>query len=388
MTDPNEAYLASQLMQRNLPVTYHTLSRAQNIHVNEAKLHLYDFYVKNKSKVQAKFVIIGKSIGTGELIKLSNDVESDTAKFASISTVHIYSLIPQTLTDADLASEELKFPSNLSNLDDYQRCGMIQGPPIVKRDEISLAPMKTLKSAAKVAVKSDVKPKEEKTKSAGLTSKYTSRKGERANTAQPTSTKRQATEPAAPKYEYKSRKSANKERVVVSHTEDEPVEVVDTPSAPKGDTDLATMFDDDWSDFGDDDNKEDKAQENEDENDQIIEVDENDKVIETIEGNDNDLKLIILEKETSKTPEPTKESDEALFVDDVEEEAIKTTVDDDGYFTSVRKPDAPVKPAPRPAPKKATRPDANIGKSAPKSKNTKATGKKQATLASFFGNKP
>ncbi|EGW35313.1 uncharacterized protein SPAPADRAFT_58535, partial [Spathaspora passalidarum NRRL Y-27907] len=128
-------YLANELFENSKPVTYHKFSRQVNIPMEKAKTWLFEYYEKNKDKLAATFLISGATT-TGRSIRLSKDesnLDDDVKKFTSISTIHVYSVSQRKLnfSNSDLALEESRFPSHISNLEQYEKNGIIKGPKIV-----------------------------------------------------------------------------------------------------------------------------------------------------------------------------------------------------------------------------------------------------------------
>lgn len=63
MAQPHRSYLASQILSAHQTVSYRTLSRALQVHVNAAKRMLYDFYTYENAKktgsVHATYLLAG-----------------------------------------------------------------------------------------------------------------------------------------------------------------------------------------------------------------------------------------------------------------------------------------------------------------------------------------
>ncbi|KAK6454115.1 DNA polymerase subunit Cdc27 [Scheffersomyces xylosifermentans] len=387
-------YLATQIIKEEKPVTLQSFSRELDVHVHHSKEVLLEYYQKNKDKVTASFIITGKS-SKGIVVKLSHsesDLEQDLANFTEIHTIHVYCLHLKkiSLTNSELAFEELKHPVDASRREEYFKNGLIKGPvvkavklqpgaqPIAKRD----APARTSTKAATPPV--EAKP----VKSAGLTSSYVSRKQNndkgtgkvntlsnytsRKGEAKTIPTKR-ASEESSTGYQYKSRKQdakQPKERIIVSNSNDieEDFEMEDEDSVPakpikSNSTDLEKLFDDD--NFSD------------------IDVDEKEKTEEPA--------TVIEEQSTKETKESEDVSSKAISEEPVqtitetaseepEEETIQE-IDEDGYITTIKKSNAPPKPS-RPAAR--AKPAAET-KVAPKKKTDGK--KKQSSLMNFFPKK-
>ncbi|KAK6198732.1 DNA polymerase subunit Cdc27 [Scheffersomyces amazonensis] len=294
-------YLASEIFQNGRVVTYKTLSRALNIHINQSKLSLSEFYEKNKSKLLAKFIITGAN-DDGPLIKLTDSddqsLKTNLDLFTNkVNTIQIYSVSNKdtVIDNEQIVDHQLKFPIDSNKLDNYYRNGMIKGPELNPVKTVTIKQNYNPSTAVptkKVSELDKGKEKEkekEKSKGTGLTSSYVSRKGagktsstpttksttsllsnytsRKSENAKTTPTKRSA-EPSI-SYQYKSRKTESKqpkERIIVSsHNEedfddeeqDENVQedTKESKSEPTktGATNIQNLFaDEDWSDFEED----------------------------------------------------------------------------------------------------------------------------------------
>ena len=226
-------YLATEIITNSKPVSYHKFSRQLNIHVSKAKATLLEYY-QNRNDLTATFIVTGSN-DNGKLIKLSNedDLESDLKKFTTVHCVHVYSVHKKLIqfSNNELALEELKHPSSLNKISEYEKNGIIIGPKLKSH------PCKYPSSPVKPEPSHKNKPTEEKKSSSSLLSSYVSRKQEKkqqdtrsgtlsnyvSRKTEPTiPSKRSNTEPATkPTYQYKSRKleaKAPKERVIIAET--------------------------------------------------------------------------------------------------------------------------------------------------------------------------
>lgn len=402
--DPHEVYLASQLFRENYPVTYHTLSRSQNIHVDEAKILLHTFYKKNTDKLTATYIIIGKS-NNSTTIKLSKDVEQDKLIFSTIQNVSVYALLRNgETTEADLALENLKFPSKVDLAQQYYKNGMLEGPAIVMGEVKAEVNVVKREEPAKPVKQAEPKKEEKKVKSAGLLSNYTSRKGEKSK---PQAFAPKRSSPLVSTYQYKSRKVSPKDRVVISSTadegEDEDVDEVQKPTPAKPSTDLKSMFDDDeegaW-DFSDDDqqkntktesapipeenahesSKEENARDTSKENSRETSKEENVCESPKEEKVQESAGTSVAEKSELPQSDNKEQNEESLFVEEEEDgDGIVTTVDEDGYFTAVKKS----APASKPARPVVSRTKKAAVKPKPVSKGGSGA-KKQASIFDMF----
>ena len=91
------------------------------------KLHYLNI-IKNKNDLTATFIVTGRN-DNGKLIKLSNedDLESDLKKFTTVHCVHVYSVHKKLIqfSKNELALEELKHPSSLNKISEYEKMGSL-----------------------------------------------------------------------------------------------------------------------------------------------------------------------------------------------------------------------------------------------------------------------
>lgn len=391
------SYLASQLETN--AVTYHTLSRDLKVHVTSSKQMLLEYYRANKTRVAASFLATGSRDGANKVELFADEalLQDACAKlFDIIHTVHVYSLqlAKNNASTQELALQELRRPVDLGDAALYYNLGVIEGPPLratlknASKPEPARAsaPERARATAAPVKDTPKVKPVTEKPKlvyqlrkqqpKTTLLSNYVSRKGE--------STKRVAEKPTdKPAYQYKSRKTEQtmpKERVVMSVDNDEETESMEVdepaPAAKSAGVDLNSLFVDDFTD----------EDESEPEKDQPI-------MVEHPEPEPENVEAVSEENAHSESPGPsildslpTRSGSEAASAK--ESPPPETTIDDDGYFTLYKKESkSEPKNQPKDEPKTAAKAEPNgsrLSKQAPKA-NKKNTGKKQASVMSFFG---
>ncbi|KAL6453470.1 hypothetical protein SBY92_005040 [Candida maltosa Xu316] len=383
-------YLATEIITNQKPVSYHKFSRQLNIPISQAKTTLLEYYEKNKDKLTAQFIITGSN-KTGKLIKLSQEesLETDVKKFESINCIHVYCVFKKSsvFSHNQLALEELKFPSSLSKIAQYEKNGMIIGPEIKEVIPQKSAPLPS-SPAITTTTKKEKSSKDKNTPTTSLMSSYVSRKQQknqpqvqptRAGTLTYTSrksessvpAKRSHTEPTKPSYQYKSRKLETKqpkERIIVgddadqeeNEEEETPVKAVTTTS------DLQRMFDDDDFTFSDD-NEEAKVEEEP----EVVEIE---KEVEEVSP-----------KEESPTEPPVPEP--SLFVEEEESEDESTPEqqqqpeliqeeDAEGYIVTRK-----AKPVTKPVKAKKPITTSKSVKSTPDKKSKP----KQASITSFFG---
>ncbi|RLV96272.1 hypothetical protein JA1_000414 [Spathaspora sp. JA1] len=404
-------YLANEIFQNEKPVTYHKFSRQLNIPIDQAKIWLFEYYEKNRSKLAATFLITGATTTGNRSIRLSKDesnLDEDVKKFTSISTIHVYSVAQRKLnfTNNDLALEESRFPSHISNLEQYQKNGIIIGPKIVVSDVPAVA-----KAAAVQPPRSSTKESSEppqakprsNVRSSTISSSYVSRKAQPKVESKPSSIsshytsrkiekeqvipqKRALTEPTG--YQYKSRKlepKTPKDRVVIADhnvEDDDVVEDIEPAVRSKLSTvELEKLFEDEFSDS--DDAKDDIAEK--DEPIVIAEEKEAQKpqpvspVQQQEEETSNKETPMEVDQEIERSPTPDTQE-----IEETPEEAnqLETKIDDDGYITTrkARPITKPAKLTSRPT-RKSPAPTKSTGKKA-------GDGKKvQASLMSFFQKK-
>jgi len=265
------------------------------------------------------------------------------------------------ISHQDLALQEQKCSVNFADAEKYYRNGMLKGPPVEPVD----VPMFQSTPEPKQVDKPKTAPKTAPTssstsashakpvKSAGLTSRYVSRKSEKKDASKEIPSKRNPPKPSG--YVYKSRKLQNaqpKERVIMSHDDDDhAMEDVEVAKKLDNTAELEKLFESDFSDY-EEDNSQPKAEEP-----QEIAVEE--KSAEPV-PQDEDIEM---EEAQLEEPQP-------------EEPQTVQTIDDDGYITTARK-----KTVAKPEVRKATRPTS-------KPKTAPSDGKKkQTSLMNFFQKK-
>ncbi|KAG7661048.1 uncharacterized protein J8A68_005420 [[Candida] subhashii] len=415
-------YLANEIIQNERPVTYHKFSRALSIPINQAKLILYEYYQKNADKLTASFLITGITPSGDRLIKLSEDestLENDMQKFETILTIHIYCINSKVLkfTYSDIALEEKRFASDHTKIKEYERNGMIAGPPITIKDvkvtknipsspvapapvakrrttETKLAATATTTkpattSSSYVSRKQQQQEEQPAARTKTLMSNYTSRKSEPEKTSPPR--KRAATEPAKQQFEYKSRKkTANepRERVIFAdHDDADNVNDKDEDHEPESGSRqtkintsaLEKLFE---SDFSDDDN-------------------DNDVAMETPEPEKEKEQPILISEDSE--PEPHKETspivadiepesipieeEDQSQVEEEEQETMEKKIDDDGYITTVRKGRPATKPNAAGGANKRQRATTPTSGGVGKGGSSHGKKKAQASLMSFFQKK-
>ncbi|KAK6460916.1 DNA polymerase subunit Cdc27 [Scheffersomyces coipomensis] len=394
-------YLSSQLFEKGKLVTYKTLSRALNVHINHSKLVLFEFYERNKSKLSAKLVITGKD-NTGTLIKFIDDESEEVVKShlnsftVEINTIQVYSINPKDLildqsNHNEIIQQSREFPIDLANLDKYYHNGLIKGPKVVPVEQSTIKqnyiPPPTTNT--NTTTTKSIKKEEPKIKSSGLSSAYVSRKEKpaaRSNTlsnytsrkAENAGTKRSSTEPSSGGYQYKSRKVESKqpkERIIVSsHNDDdddededvEEVEEVDVEEVkPIKSTQIQDLFaNEEWSDFEEDAPAKDEP----------IVVEE--EIVK---------KKPVEKAESDKDPQQQEQPNEANVEESQnapeqpqQEEDMTTEYDEDGYIITKKK-----KPIAKPAPSRNVKRMISPPPTTSKSKKSK-DGKNQSIL-SFFG---
>lgn len=365
--DPKSVeYLSSVLFEAKKPITYVGFSRSRHLHVNRAKVILYEFYKANSERLQGTFIVTGVAKDGSTLIryaKTENSLAETTKLFDAVHTIHIYLVSSKDLrlTTTDIALEDTKHRIDHQNIEDYEKWGLIRGPKLVvtaaKIEQNQVSSSITQPPAPTTKKLTPAKTE----KSAGLTSGYVSRKA--ANTSK-TTTSKSASKPAKPTstYQYQSRKAAKREpaeRVIASVPDDDVEDVEDLETAPrkKPQTDLNQLFMDDFSD-------EEPAKEPTMEED----IEENKAVISDPE---------IVDPPTNNVDHGAKQPSPAD-----NEASVATTnfdeIDEDGYIVA-RKPQN--------EPKSKKTPVATPAK---RTVTQKPSGKKQKTqlsLMNFFGGK-
>jgi DNA polymerase delta subunit 3 len=366
-------YIAQEVFKNEKPVTYRTLSRGLGIHIDVAKQILNEFYTNNESKLHGTSIVTGIKSGkqTVQLIKNDTLVE-EKQKYSEVANVHIYSINVNKfeLTHQDLALQEQKVTVNFADAEKYYKNGMLKGPPVETVDVPvfqSTPEPKTIdkgKTTSQTAPKSSVsntshtKP----VKSAGLTSRYVSRKSEQKDSSKEIPSKRSSTKPSG--YVYKSRKlqsSQPKERVIISHDDDDQVmEDVEVANKLVNTAELEKLFDSDFSDF-EVDNSQPKAEGKHEKPGEIAQEERGAQPVHQ----DEDIEMEEPQPEELQPKEPQPEEPQTV-----------QTIDDDGYITTARK-----KTVTKPEARKATRPTL-------KAKTAPSDGKKkQTSLMNFFQKK-
>ncbi|KAI5969121.1 hypothetical protein CANMA_001788 [Candida margitis] len=407
-------YLANEVILNSKAVSYHKFSRQLNIPISKAKKTLYEYYTKNREQVSASFVITGVNKDGIKAVKFSENEEKlkhDMEKFESISTIHVFCVMKKDLniTKNEIALEESKVKSSLSQIKEYERNGIIIGP---KFDTVSLQNVSETSPAQPSASPPIRKPEEKRqqqVKSSGLSSSYVSRK-QQSQQSKPAYTsrksepvaisKRSMTEPAAPSYQYKSRKLEQKqpkERIIMGnlHKEQEGDDVNDDDLEPKREqrppptTDLEKIFDgDDTFQFSDEDDVAANGVSVNDNEATYAKPEESNEVSNQSQAEEESKK-----EEEAQVEPATDEPEEQLFVEDEEQEdavgddmeTVKE-VDEDGYTVTKRKPKSVTKPTRKPAAGKRTTPPSTSSK-AKKSTHDGNKKKTQTSLMSFFGKK-
>lgn len=367
-------YLATRL--RDNVVTYKTASRDLDMHVSRSKQLLWSYYLANRSRTNASFIVSGTHHSGTKIAYYDTQNELETRihdEFDDVACVHVYSL---TLTEASfslpqVALEELKQPCG--EVEKLWQIGFTEGPAKIP---VGKAPSETAPAAPKPVSEAEHKPEPKaaaKPKAPSITSKYVSRKTENKDVAP----KKRGAAQTPLTYQYKSRKTEAKpvkERVVMSTGEDGGTDDLDSVKAASRvpTTDLNQLFLDDMSDFSEDDNNqapvpeaaEPIAVEHEE-----SEHEDQEPETETVEKKSGPLDGLASDRLPSPAAPPREASREP-------------TVDEDGYITTYRASDTKPEAAqtdqasrtPSVAPKRILKP--------PKKGDGK---KKQASLMSFFG---
>ncbi|KAI3407040.2 hypothetical protein KGF56_000128 [Candida oxycetoniae] len=398
------SYLTDEIVTKSRPILYRELSRSLSIPISKAKMTLLEYYLKNTDTLSASFVITGKGQDGSKMIKFcatESVVEDSMNLFKAISTIHVYSVQKKELclTLNDIAREGLKIRSCLSDIEEYQRNGIIIGTkishlPVQKMPASS--PIKTQVSEGNVeankrtSVKNTGLPSsyvsrkqqnQATPKASGLS--YVSRKGEKSVPQKRVHTEPES-EPAKPSYQYKSRKVEQKqprERVIVDHNnyvveeDDEKPRVTRPPT-----TKLADMFlddEDETFEFSDDTNDEHGN-------------DKNDKYSNDVRESRLPEKIIPEEENTNLVESsPEEEGNNDANANQGNQDEIITEVDEEGYTVTRRKPRTMGSPSSSSSrnmhPNKIVKPTPT----SVKTKKTKDTNKKktQSSLLNFFGKK-
>lgn len=403
-------FLTERVIAAKEPVTYHTFSKERNLHHDQAKQILYEFYKSNRDQVTGSFIITGTSNENTTLIKLSENeaqLAENVKLFSAINTIHIYCIHIKDIdkTNEEISFLELKHLIDHNNLDPSYKNGLVKGPELVvvksePRRMKSNTPS-TTPSTSNTPTKSNDKETKPK-KTTGLTSGYVSRK-QQQNEAKQTSkrpqtdilamytsrkgesnkdnqTKRAATTSSG--YQYKSRKLENqpsKERVVVSNVDDnDDMEVDDVKPKTQPKTNLQELFLDDDFEFSDDDASNDKNEEHEKQPKESEKEPEKEPE-EELGATEKDIPEQDKEPSELQNDEAVEPEREAGSSEKQESEEPETIVDEDGYITSYRKKPEPSKPKPTLAkPEPAKKPSNNSNKKAA------SNSKKQSSLMNFF----
>lgn len=254
--DPKSVeYLSSVLFEAKKPITYVGFSRTRHLHVNRAKVILYEFYKANSERLQGTFIVTGVAKDGSTLIryaKTENSLAETTKLFETVHTIHIYLVSSKNLrlTTTDIALEDTKHRIDHQNIEEYEKLGLIRGPKlVVTAAKIEQKQQNQVSNQPPTPTTKKLTPAKTE-KSAGLTSGYVSRKA--SAKTQNTSTSKPASKPAST-YQYQSRKAAKREpaeRVVASVPDDDVEDVEDLETAPRKKplTDLNQLFMDDFSD--------------------------------------------------------------------------------------------------------------------------------------------
>ncbi|KAG7192373.1 uncharacterized protein KQ657_001772 [Scheffersomyces spartinae] len=360
-------YLSSEILTKDGTVTYNTFARTQGLLVTKAKQILYDFYVANKAKLYASFIVIGqpkeKSIKTTCIIKCdSNNVDAVVKDLQRVEAVHVYYVSRYCVENLQLAIVESSNPLDRLSIDNL---GIIRNS--VKFNPVSRTktnePIKSKAVPSSKTTTNDVQkhnakePKREKL-SSSLSSLYVSRKAS-ANTSSVNSKKQ-------PALKYQSRKVQKvepKERVIMAEdNNEEDIEMTEVePKAYK--TEVASMkgLFDDLSDFDD--------------------TEETIEVAEPIIVEEQTKLEFPSENQEDEKPKPSTETlSEPRNEYPVEYETV-TIVNDDGCFETIKKPiesNSNNKPTPVPL-------SSRVRARSPFTSTANSKRKKgQATLQSFF----
>lgn len=370
LSDKETEYLARQLIKNRTPVTYLSMSRALEIHVDRAKIALDSFYRLHADSLSAAFIVTG--IEKDENIMLvkfcQNEQTFDVLKksrLSSVNTIFVYGLAANCGNDHITSSEEFlrvenTLPVSIDKRQTYYECGMFQPKVDIAKVKEAYTP-KTIEFATKGTpriVADNKKPKESDTAdktvfSSGLKSNYVLRKqrpksADHGNTIKfgiDLASKRTLEEGEKSKHQYKSRKTQGnslRERVVMSvddgiddfKAKQDCILRPDTAQTLAHTKELEQLFDDDFS-----------ALENEEHESEPISIQHVDDVEHVPSGNDKrDETKILSNKATTKDISAldnilsTEKTDpRTLFVPEAEDdEAPQDTVDDDGFITLYR----------------------------------------------------
>ncbi|KAI8086680.1 DNA polymerase subunit Cdc27 [Halteromyces radiatus] len=169
-----KAFLDTTILQEKRPVTYRSLARSQNIHVNVAKQALYHYTTVESSAV-AIYCLTGTLADNTLSVRLVNqaDLQEMKKRYRQITGIHVYSVLPYDPKDLSvLVTTNTDMVT--SSLDDKIKNGLIQNkslkiinntsstttpaatqPPSVSKKEPSTAPVSssTTKKPAPAATK-------------------------------------------------------------------------------------------------------------------------------------------------------------------------------------------------------------------------------------------
>ncbi|KAG2215850.1 hypothetical protein INT45_004425 [Circinella minor] len=125
-----EDQLNITVLQEKRPVTFKSLARQHNIHVNTAKQALWD-YAEKYSNVHAIYCIAGRLVVDGDktrdtirLVK-DNDLEDMKKQFRQVTGIHVYSVIPYDPKDLSILVTANKDIPYLT-IQDRVRCGVLK----------------------------------------------------------------------------------------------------------------------------------------------------------------------------------------------------------------------------------------------------------------------
>lgn len=166
--------LEQLVFDENKLVTYKSLSIVLNIHVNEAKQYLHDFYskkLKEKQALYAKFIIAGfhqPSQTVKVMIDSDKNVENTKKLFSEVTSCHIYAVSRgNQIDECMLYTSDLPYLKNsdVPKLSGIKYLNLKFQPPVLNRVPV----------AANPNAKSNITKKEEKPKSNGVASMFQSK---------------------------------------------------------------------------------------------------------------------------------------------------------------------------------------------------------------------
>ncbi|KAH7063444.1 DNA polymerase subunit Cdc27 [Macrophomina phaseolina] len=205
--DQYKEYLAANVLQENRPITYRLLSRELKVHVHQAKQMLYHFHAteneKNRGSVHATYVITGTKVPQSAphangarshadtdvpmrsspipsslpdapaveeerspkvtLVKLvrEEDLEGAKAEFEEVTSIHIYSLEPNSPKDLQILAEcgrqIVERHSDENPLEAWKTYGSIHYPH-AKRRTPGVKPQASASVATSAAAKTAPRP--------------------------------------------------------------------------------------------------------------------------------------------------------------------------------------------------------------------------------------